>query len=257
MKTKTKSQLVDFISVNGEARPAELANKFGLSPQIIHRHLKALINEGIIESKGSPPFTQYVIANQPLFKNAFDWFAKNSDPTLSPYVSETRDVFSARLNHFIPLQKQGISQNELSLIISTAGEIGNNSFDHNLGQWKDVPGCWFEFQLTSKFLWVLVSDRGQGIYRSLLRVLPKLKNEQEAINKAFTESISGRAPEQRGNGLKYVTQVITKTSNRGIACISGNGHIHFGNLGQKCFSALSKVSNNNMGTITLMAWGLK
>ena len=27
-----------------------------------------------------------------------------------------------------------------SLVIAAAGEIGNNSFDHNIGNWPDVPG---------------------------------------------------------------------------------------------------------------------
>ena len=34
--------------------------------------------------------------------------------------------------------------------------------------------------------------------------------EIEALKTAFTEKLSGRAPENRGNGLKYVRNVISK-----------------------------------------------
>src|SRR3989338_11457838 len=31
-------------------------------------------------------------------------------------------------------------KNIFPLIVAVAGEIGNNSFDHNLGNWPDIPG---------------------------------------------------------------------------------------------------------------------
>lgn len=43
---------------------------------------------------------------------------------------------------------------------------------------------------------------------TLRRVRPELVSENEAIKLAFTEIISGRAPEQRGNGLKFVEAVV-------------------------------------------------
>ena len=48
-------------------------------------------------------------------------------------------------------------------------------------------------------LWVCIGDRGQGVRQSLSYVLP-LPDDQTALETAFEKTISGRAPESRGNG---------------------------------------------------------
>jgi len=57
---------------------------------------------------------------------------------------------------------------------------------------------------------VVLADRGQGILTTLKRVRPELVDSSEAIKMAFTETISGRYPETRGNGLKFVRSIIIK-----------------------------------------------
>lgn len=96
--------------------------------------------------------------------------------------------------------------NLVSLIVAVAGEIGNNSFDHNLGKWPDVPGIFFGYDLNKRL--VVLADRGLGVLGTLSRVRPELKNHVDALRVAFTEIISGRDPEKRGNGLKFVREVI-------------------------------------------------
>jgi len=92
------------------------------------------------------------------------------------------------------------------LIVAIAGEIGNNSFDHNLGNWPDVPGIFFGYDINKKE--IVLADRGQGILKTLQRIRPGLNNNKDALNTAFTEVISGRSPEDRGNGLKFVRKVV-------------------------------------------------
>ena len=95
-----------------------------------------------------------------------------------------------------------------SLLTSIAGEIGNNSYDHNLGNWPDTPGIFFGYDVVKRH--IVLADRGLGILKTLQRVRPQLNNDQEALRVAFTEIVSGRAPEARGNGLKYVRNIIAK-----------------------------------------------
>ena len=93
-----------------------------------------------------------------------------------------------------------------SLIILIAGEIGDNSFAHNLGRWPDTPGIFFGYDLQKGI--IVLADRGLGILETLRQVRPELPSHVEAVNVAFTEFISGRAPEKRGNGLKLVREVV-------------------------------------------------
>lgn len=143
-----------------------------------------------------------------LFKLANDWVVSQVEFPDNFYC-QTSAVFLARITKMEGLMMQNKDTKDLfSLLVSIAGEIGNNSYDHNLGQWPDVPGIFFGFDLNKKQ--IALADRGVGILETLKRVKPELKNHKEALRAAFTEIVSGREPEARGNGLKYVRNVISK-----------------------------------------------
>lgn len=129
------------------------------------------------------------------------------EPASTMYC-QTRDVFQARLEQFQSKLTRIASIETVSLITAVAGEIGNNSFDHNLGNWPDIPGIFFAYAIRSRK--VALADRGQGILTTLKRVRRELTGSDEAMKVAFTETISGRYPEARGNGLKFVRSIIVK-----------------------------------------------
>ncbi|MFA5729885.1 MAG: helix-turn-helix domain-containing protein [Candidatus Paceibacterota bacterium] len=139
---------------------------------------------------------------------AFDW-ASTEIATEMPQIFYCQDssIFQARLmkmqDSFI---KALVPDNILFLLSSITGEIGNNSFDHNLGNWLDVPGIFFGYDINKRE--IVLADRGQGLLKTLQRVKTNLNNHKDALNTAFTESISGRSPENRGNGLKYVRKSV-------------------------------------------------
>ena len=110
------------------------------------------------------------------------------------FQCSSRDVFQAKLDNLYQETKN-------SLLVAIAGEIGNNSFDHNLGSWRDIAGVYFR-NFEKKLL--VVADRGQGVRKTLSRIIPDIGSDKEAVEIAFTKVISGRSPEQRGNGLKGV-----------------------------------------------------
>lgn len=124
------------------------------------------------------------------------------------HFCKTRDIFQARLEHFQAELSKMIDPNKSSLISAIGGEIGNNSFDHNLGNWPDILGIYFVYSLSEKR--IILADRGLGILFTLKKIRPNLVSHREALNIAFTETISGRAPESRGNGLKFVKNVVTQ-----------------------------------------------
>ncbi|MDR1087636.1 MAG: STAS-like domain-containing protein [Endomicrobium sp.] len=112
---------------------------------------------------------------------------------------KTRNLFQSELNKFL-------SDTNDSLLTAVVGEIWNNSYDHNLGSWKDVVRITFLYDLTNKI--VTLVDRGQGIKETPSKVKNDIQSDEQAINIALTEVISGRLPEQRGNGLKFVSKVV-------------------------------------------------
>lgn len=121
---------------------------------------------------------------------------------------QTRDDFQARLENLQSALKDKVSLPAISLLSAVAGEIGNNSFDHNLGNWPDIPGVFFSYDPKKNI--IILADRGLGILTTLKRAKPELATSKEALEVAFTQTISGRVNEARGNGLKFVRSVIVE-----------------------------------------------
>ncbi|HAZ16678.1 MAG: hypothetical protein A3H59_03300 [Candidatus Jacksonbacteria bacterium RIFCSPLOWO2_02_FULL_43_9] len=120
---------------------------------------------------------------------------------------ENSGIFQMRSARF---QQELASRKELEkiypLILAVVGEIGNNSFDHNLGNWPEDVGIFFAHDLVRGY--VVLADKGQGILKTLKRIRPDLASHEDALRVAFTEVITGRSPENRGNGLKFVKKVV-------------------------------------------------
>ncbi len=157
-------------------------------------------------------------------KKVFEWMkSKPEDIDLhSEYYCQTRDIFTARLHSMISvLLKKNVSEEVVYRLSAIAGEIGNNSYDHNIGNWPDIMGVFFGYFKEEDSLMIILADRGLGIQNTLKKVKPQIKDDAEALHIAFTERISGRAPERRGNGLKYVRKNISEM-NMHLEFYSGN-----------------------------------
>ncbi|PIY97145.1 MAG: hypothetical protein COY66_01050 [Candidatus Kerfeldbacteria bacterium CG_4_10_14_0_8_um_filter_42_10] len=141
-----------------------------------------------------------------LFKFAFEWVINKTEfPSI--FYCQTSSIFQARLVKMERelMEKPGFEK-LYSLIVLVAGEIGDNSFAHNLGKWPDISGIFFGYDLQKRI--IVLADRGLGVLETLRRVRPALSNHVDALKMAFTEFVSGRAPEKRGNGLKSVLNVV-------------------------------------------------
>lgn len=126
----------------------------------------------------------------------------------SEYYCDRSDRFTSRVTRMgTELQlNQHITEELASLITLVAGEIGDNSFAHNLANWKDAPGVFYAYDPEKRM--VVIADRGRGVKTTLRQVRPSIATDLEALKVAFTELISGRSPEKRGNGLKVVRGTV-------------------------------------------------
>ena len=141
-----------------------------------------------------------------LFKFAIEWAANKTEfPGI--FYCQTSSIFQARL---VTMEQQLMRkpgyEKLYSLIVLVSGEIGDNSFAHNLGKWPDIPGIFFGYDLQKRI--IVLADRGVGVLETLRRVRPELSNHVDAVKVAFTEFVSGRSPEKRGNELKSVREIV-------------------------------------------------
>lgn len=216
--------------------------------------------ENILSSVRSKAGTRYyrksdieqcMVDRNDLIAIAKKWVLDKNPRSLEPSMyCETRDVFSARLHSLqSELERKYGSNDVVSFLVpAVVGEIGNNSFDHNVGNWPDIPGIFFAHN--SKQRIIVLADRGQGVFNTLSRMQP-LADDKEALLVAFTKVISGRYPEARGNGLKFVRSIIINNPLT-LMFQSGNAKL---NLSQNVKDVDIKEANNVMrGCFTVISY---
>jgi excisionase family DNA binding protein len=152
--------------------------------------------------------------------------AKAAEP-LEAFYCTSIEKFKTRLERMAhEMETRETLKDNGPIIASVAGEIGNNSFDHNIGNWPDTPGAFFAYDLGKRV--IVLADRGRGVLSTLRAAKPDLMDDASALRIAFTEVITGRTPEQRGNGLKYVRKAVTKFTLR-LLFQSGTAEIELTN----------------------------
>lgn len=154
-----------------------------------------------------------------------------------------RDEYKQRTERYFRQMLKKHDFNYAALLLSALSELGGNSFDHNLGKSKELPGLCFYANEAEIFLF----DDGQGIRSSLSAVGFSKSTDQEYVDMAMTEVVSGRAPEQRGNGLKLVVNVM-KNLNLGFCLKSGEG-LYTCNLdmNNEVIKKLNQFKNDSVG----------
>lgn len=211
---------------------SEAAQLLGVSAQTLRRwDTKEILPSRRSSETGfryyAEPFLEALAEDQhiDLTKMARSWI--QGDGTRRPldqYYCASSNIFQLRLQSLEQrLTNIEILQATFPLITAVAGEIGNNSFDHNLGNWPDTPGIFFGDDVKRRK--IVLADRGQGILITLSRVRPSLQSHRDALTVAFTEILTGRAPEHRGNGLKFVRKIVTENAwtlafQTGDACLA-------------------------------------
>lgn len=160
-----------------------------------------------------------------------------------------RSEFNGRLFSYENTIKPFLTEACLYLTTSSIGEVGNNCFDHNLGFWQGPLGCLF----VRSPQFCIVADRGQGIKNSLSKVYKLEPQENSYLEVAFQKVITGRAPEKRGNGLKFTKKNILKC-NLGLYCVSAEEELRIGREIPNNLSALVSPKLKNSGTLTIITW---
>ena len=57
----TKDNIFEYIKENGPVKPGVILDNISVGEQMLYRHLKTLLNEGVIEKSGSGPQTFYTV----------------------------------------------------------------------------------------------------------------------------------------------------------------------------------------------------
>ena len=111
------------------------------------------------------------------------------------------------------------------MVVAVVGELGNNVFDHNLGNWPtDISGCFIVAQNYPKDrrLELVIGDPGIGFLGSLKTAYPVLNDDLSAIKMGLSGK-TGWVDTKRGNGLIFVQNTTQARFSGNIVIHSGSG----------------------------------
>src|SRR3989338_8024669 len=112
--------------------------------------------------------TDFLSENFPILLKLSKKWSFNHHPINIPdkFYCLDKAVFKARLSRLeFNLMKDQRFSKIFPLLVAIAGEIGNNSFDHNLGNWPDINGIFFGYNINAGK--IILADRGQGVLTTL------------------------------------------------------------------------------------------
>ncbi len=190
----------------------EVARRLGVSHSTLRRwHADGTLPASLVSGGGHRYYSASDLERHSLglARIAREWAsAPTAETPATDFYCPSKDHFKARLDRMEQEldERPPVLRDLGRLAVALTGEIGNNAFDHNIGNWPDVRGAFFAYDLKKHL--VVIADRGQGILATLGRVRPELESDRDALRVAFTEVVTGRAPEKRGNGLKFVRSVV-------------------------------------------------
>jgi len=64
MTTNTRDRIIEYITSNRQARVDDLVKLLGLSHVAIHKQLRSLIGNGILQKAGKPPLVFYTLISK-------------------------------------------------------------------------------------------------------------------------------------------------------------------------------------------------
>lgn len=138
------------------------------------------------------------------------------------------DQFSGRLGHFQEIfERFGLTEDEARRATNVVAELGNNVFDHNLGNWPtEIGGAFIAAQRypNLKVIDTVVADPGVGFLGSLKSAYPELQDDVAAIRLALSGK-TGRIGEDRGNGLHFVQTWTIKDFGGNLSIHSNSGTV--------------------------------
>lgn len=159
-------------------------------------------------------------------QNAIRFVEKSSSDQNTDLFSKTRDVFQARIDSFSHSTQKYL---ESAMI----AEIGNNTFDHNfIFDEQHIRGAFFYYDEKDT---VILADFGQGVKKSLNKIYNP-NSDLDALKLAFQEHVTSRNKENRGNGLKFVSENII-SNNFELYYQSGIGCCYIDKSGMKFYNS--------------------
>ncbi len=196
----TREKILSHIKKHPNTKTADLVSILGISRQTTADHLKRLVNENIIQKKGSTRSATYSFgaAKVPAALN-IDLVKSNKDL----HEDAVYDEIERRLH-----LKAVLPKNVRNIIYYAFSEMLNNAIDHSRSIKVKI-----NFRVEKGIVKFTVRDFGIGIFKNVQTVF-KLKNEYEGAEHLFKGKQTTMPSQHSGQGIFFTSRIADRLSLR-------------------------------------------
>lgn len=188
--TKTIRQ---FLIEAVDRHPSDLvgvaAESFGVTRQAVHRHLKKLCDEGVLQAAGKTKARTYLLVSTTPFSMSLRLSGLEEH---LPWVEQLRPQ----------LELESISKNAIEILGYGFTEMLNNAIDHS-----DAENANVRLIQTAKSVIVEIEDHGIGVFRNIQQKL-KLSSERESVFELFKGKLTTDPVRHSGEGVFFTSRMV-------------------------------------------------
>ncbi len=188
--------IIEQVSTNPDDISKVTAERFGITRQAVHRHLKALVDEGTLEATGQTRRKRYSLKVQEF------------EETLS--LAENRDEDGVWRTYVEP-HLDGLPTNVLRVCQYGFTEMFNNAIDHSEGSQVAVAT-----RRSAALVELEIGDDGVGIFKKL-RSRFGLEDERHAILELAKGKLTTDPARHSGEGIFFTSRMFDE-----FRILSGN-----------------------------------
>jgi len=186
------SEVQRFIITELPAHPRDIAKaageKFGITRQAVNRHLRNLVELGVLKAIGETRNRQYIF---PMLRRESAWL------TITPQLEEDT-VWREKVAPALI----GIPENVLDICRYGVTEIVNNAIDHS-----ESAKVGIEVEYEASRIYIIIIDQGIGIFRKIKEYCG-LDDERLAILELSKGKLTTDPSRHTGEGIFFTSRMF-------------------------------------------------
>ena len=192
----TRKKILERIRESGPSSGAELARFLGISRQAVNRHIRSLVESGIVVRTGETRGAQYHLADSTTVREPSQVSFSRRYSLKGLEEDRVFDEVSIILN-----LTAALNDSAFQIVRYAFTELLNNAIDHSQSQYAEV-----RMHLTPYDLEFTVRDFGIGLFWNIAESY-SLKNEYESIGWVMQGKKTTLPDRHAGEGLFFTTKV--------------------------------------------------
>lgn len=191
---KNKSKIPDFLIKHIPDHPNDIIpftqEKLNVSKVSIHRHLRILLEKGLVTKEGSTSKVSYCLkeASKEKFTIFFDSGLDEHDVWMEKFEKKAKEL----------------DKNIYDIVSYGFTEIFNNAIDHSEGTLAIVEAKW-----EKEYLKITIMDNGVGIFKKIKKEC-NLIDERESILQLAKGKLTTDPDNHSGEGIFFTSRAFEK-----------------------------------------------